>query len=54
MADDHGEDVHMFKPRPVSTAPFVPDDFQVPEGPRTDLFAIEPLQGRHNKSDYEA
>lgn len=39
---------------PVGKAPFVPDDFKVPEGPRTDMLVIEPLQERHNASDYAA
>jgi hypothetical protein len=38
----------------VRSKPFVPDEFEVPERERTDLFVIEPLQERHNKSDYEA
>jgi hypothetical protein len=38
----------------VESTPFVPDEFRVPEGNRTDLFVIEPLQERHNKSDHEA
>lgn len=38
----------------MKSTPFVPDEFKVPEGNRTDLFVIEPLQERHNKSDYEA
>jgi len=38
----------------VEPAPFVPDEFAVPAGNRTDLFVIEPLQARHNKSDHEA
>ena len=38
----------------MDSTPFVPDEFKVPEGNRTGLFVIEPLQERHNKSDYEA
>jgi hypothetical protein len=38
----------------VVSAPFVPEEFEVPKRERTDLFVIEPLQERHNQSDYEA
>jgi hypothetical protein len=38
----------------TSTAPFVPDDFKVPEKKSTDLFIIESLHEHHNQSDYEA
>jgi hypothetical protein len=38
----------------VRSKPFVPDQFEVPQRERSDLFTIEPLQERHNKSDYEA
>lgn len=33
---------------------FVPAGFEVPRRERTDSFVIEPLQERHNQSDYEA
>ena len=36
------------------TAPFVPPDFEVPGGLRSDLFVLEPLDVRHNESDYAA
>jgi hypothetical protein len=38
----------------VEPTPFIPAEFRVPEGNRTDLFVIEPLQERHNRSDHEA
>jgi hypothetical protein len=38
----------------VSTWRFVPDDFTVPAGLRTDTFALEPLGVRHNDLDYAA
>jgi hypothetical protein len=33
----------------VPTSPLVPDDFAVPAGLRTDVFALEPLGVRHNE-----
>ena len=38
----------------MESAAFVPDDFTVPDGIRTDLFAVEPRQPRHNQSGYRA
>lgn len=36
------------------TRPLVPDDFAVPAGMSSDLFTLEPLDVRHNTSDYAA
>ena len=36
------------------TAPLVPADFTVPAGLATELFVLEPLDFRHNESDYAA
>jgi hypothetical protein len=38
----------------VSSSRLVPDDFAVPAGLRTGLFVLEPLNVRHNESDYAA
>jgi hypothetical protein len=38
----------------VAAAPFVPDEFAVPAGTRSELFTIEPLRLEHNESDYAA
>ena len=38
----------------MESSAFVPDEFKVPDGNRTDLFVIEPLQEQHNESDYKA
>jgi len=38
----------------VPTTPLVPDDFAVPGGLRTEVFALEPLRVRHNELDYAA
>jgi hypothetical protein len=34
--------------------PLVPEDFEVPEGLRTETFLLEPLDVRHNTSDHAA
>jgi hypothetical protein len=36
------------------TTPLVPEDFEVPEGLRTETFLLEPLDVRHNASDHAA
>ena len=36
------------------TSPFVPDDFDVPQGLVTERFHLEPLGPEHNESDHEA
>ncbi len=36
------------------TTPLVPADFDVPDGLQTELFALEPLDVRHNDADYAA
>jgi len=38
----------------VNTSALVPDDFAVPDGLRTELFVIEPLDVRHNVADHAA
>jgi hypothetical protein len=38
----------------VPNSPLVPDDFAVPAGLRTEVFALEPLSVRHNEQDYAA
>jgi len=38
----------------VPTSRLVPDDFAVPAGLRTGVFALEPLGIRHNELDYAA
>jgi hypothetical protein len=38
----------------VQSSPLVPDDFAVPAGLRTQVFALEPLGVRHNEQDYTA
>jgi hypothetical protein len=40
--------------RSRSQPPLVPDDFVVPEPPRTSQFWLEPLGEQHNQADYEA
>ena len=40
--------------RPYETAPFFPVDQPVPDGLRTAVCTLEPLQPRHNALDYEA
>ena len=38
----------------MNTSALVPDDFAVPDGLRTELFVIEPLDVRHNVADHAA
>ena len=38
----------------MNSSPLVPDDFAVPDGLRTELFVIEPLDVRHNVADHAA
>jgi hypothetical protein len=38
----------------VTALPLVPEDFTVPDGFRSDLFIIEPLDVRHNAADLAA
>lgn len=38
----------------MTPPPLVPEDFAVPEGVRSDLFALEPLDIRHNAADQVA
>lgn len=38
----------------MSDQPFVPTDFEVPRGLRTDRFRLEPLGPQHNAADLEA
>ena len=38
----------------VTALPLVPEDFAVPDGFRSDLFIIEPLDVRHNAADLAA
>lgn len=38
----------------MQASPLVPDDFTVPAGLRTEAFVMEPLDVRHNVSDYAA
>ena len=38
----------------MQSSPLVPDDFAIPAGLRTEVFALEPLGVRHNEQDYMA